>query len=107
MLLACEDSLEIIEVDVGISVDQELDAVHGRNLGERQIDEELEVVRNLGRSFIERGTPKHGHNNGQDLLLVHQREVSKVPLESRAEGRAHRRNPLRQGSESLGSITYS
>ncbi len=53
VLLGCEDSLEIIDVDVGISVDQELDAVHGRNLSERQIDEELEVMRNLGRSFAE------------------------------------------------------
>ena len=61
-----------------------LELIHGRNLGERQVDEELEVVRNLGRSFIERCTPKHGHNNGQDHLLVHQREVSEEPLESRA-----------------------
>ena len=88
MLLICEDSLEIIEVDIGISIDQELDVVHGRNLGERQVDEELEVVLELRRSFIERCTPEHGRNNGQDLLLVHQREVSEVPLESRAESRA-------------------
>jgi hypothetical protein len=42
VLLGCEDSLEIIEVDVRNSVDQELDAIHGRNLGERQINEELD-----------------------------------------------------------------
>ncbi len=103
LLLTCEDSLKIIEVDVGISIDQELDVVHGRNFGERQVDGELQVVRELRRSFIERCTPKHGKNNGQNLLLVHQREVSEVPLKSIAESRAYRRNPLRQGSESQGS----
>ena len=86
MLLACEDLSKIFPIDVWGSV-LELDVVHRRDLGECQIDDELEVVVDLSRSIHERCNPKQIHDGGINLLLVHKRQVSEVLLGSNVHRR--------------------
>ena len=98
MFLVCKDPRDIVEVDVRISTPQVLHVGQRRNLGECQVDDALEVVQKLGLSFEERYAPKPVHYNGEDLLLVHQREVSEVLLGSWKESSLSK--SLQQGNES-------